>query len=336
MNLSFDGLAALESQEFTTYKHIYVDISDGEIAAGILLSRIVYWFGISQKTKKIRTVAKHNGRSCLIKSRKDWWDECRISERVYDRCIKILKDKGYITCEIHKSPFHKQETAVYIFIEKEALMNAINLNLFEQESKEECEEGENPGLPNGDSGITKPLFQDHQTVIPSYIAKTIDKDYIHKEASPPIEMLSFGSHVKIKKSEHEELVKLYGDAAIIETIEAVNDYCAAHGKTYKSYAAAIRTFIKSRKNPVASATSPASSSPKLSEDQQLANKNLANEFKIFHWKNLDIRREVDIDVEFVKIKNDKILYKDHRFKELFEHNIRKHFNLGLQAKDTQN
>jgi phage replication O-like protein O len=56
----------------------------------------------------------------------------------------------------------------------------------------------------------------------------------------------FGSHVKIKKEEYESLCEKHSKEFIDSIIEEVNDYCASKGKSYKDYAAAIRTFLRSK------------------------------------------------------------------------------------------
>lgn len=55
---------------------------------------------------------------------------------------------------------------------------------------------------------------------------------------------SFGSHVKLKPSELQALREVHGTTKVSDFIERVNDYCESKGMTYKSYAAAVRTFIR--------------------------------------------------------------------------------------------
>ena len=88
------------TNSFTCVNNLYVDMA-GDLVAGILLSRIVYWFSPSKNGDPKLKVVK-NGRLCLVKKATDWWEECRITETQYKRAIKILKDKGYITVDIKK------------------------------------------------------------------------------------------------------------------------------------------------------------------------------------------------------------------------------------------
>jgi len=82
---------------------IFVDIA-GDLHAGILLSQIVYWYLPGKDTlsndTKLR-VKKKDG-YWLAKRRKDWWDECRLTENQYIRAIKILIKKGLVITKTYK------------------------------------------------------------------------------------------------------------------------------------------------------------------------------------------------------------------------------------------
>lgn len=93
-------------------KKIYVDMAD-DLVAGILLSQIVYWFLPSKKGgTKLRI--EREGHLWLAKERSDWWDECRIGPRSYDRASKLLQDAGLI--ETKKFKFNGLPT-IHIRIE---------------------------------------------------------------------------------------------------------------------------------------------------------------------------------------------------------------------------
>ena len=62
---------------------------------------------------------------------------------------------------------------------------------------------------------------------------------------------SFGSHVKLKPSDHKMLIADHGMETIDEIIAEMNDYLAASKpQGYKDYAAAIRNWIRKRKSSV--------------------------------------------------------------------------------------
>jgi hypothetical protein len=75
-------------------QHCDIDIA-GDLIAGTLLSQIIYWFGIGENGRP-RVRARHDGELWLAKSRKNWFDELRISPKQVDRAIKILLDKDLI------------------------------------------------------------------------------------------------------------------------------------------------------------------------------------------------------------------------------------------------
>jgi len=97
-----DGIwAAYNSWEKKTkdtvdFKKIYVDMA-GDLVAGIMLSQLLFWFQPnregSKKTRYYRTSNKHD---IVIKTRAEWWDECRLSAKQVDRATAILVKRGII------------------------------------------------------------------------------------------------------------------------------------------------------------------------------------------------------------------------------------------------
>ena len=94
---------------------------------------------------------------------------------------------------------------------------------------------------------------------PSYIeSKEERKDYIlsrerDKRAAPAApkknkDFIFYGSHVKLTSTEYEKLFHELGASTLKDLIDRVNDYCAATGKSYKDYAAAIRNFNRNKSN----------------------------------------------------------------------------------------
>lgn len=82
----------------------------------------------------------------------------------------------------------------------------------------------------------------------------IDKDlkekeiYKEKEKATKAKTHLYGNyrHVKLTDEEAKRLVKEFGKTFTEEMITAVDEYCELHGKTYKNYNLAIRTFIRNR------------------------------------------------------------------------------------------
>ena len=190
---AFQKFSALEALEYTQFKHMYVDICD-DLVAGILLSKIVYWFSPSKKNHHSRCQAEYKGRKCLVKQRADWWDECRISVKQFDRVKLILEKLGFISVETHKSEFHKYETASFIFMNEDVFMKAVNdyINQKTQDNSKkdervipelpkrefrdpdissDCDRGEFQSSPKGNS-------RDDQKGTPYTISMTTDNDYL--------------------------------------------------------------------------------------------------------------------------------------------------------------
>lgn len=103
------------------------------------------------------------------------------------------------------------------------------------------------------------------------------------------EMLAFGDFVKLKKSAHDELCKSHGFEVISGLIDEMNDYLAANGKKpYKDYAAALRQWLRRRKQQQAQqkpiqnhATQGATLNDMQSQNWKL-NQDLVSELKIEH------------------------------------------------------
>ena len=90
-----------QSRDSINVRRIYIDLA-GNLAAGVLLSQIVYWWLPNKRTGKIKLRIEREGGYWLAKSRHDWWDECRLTPRQVDRALKILCDKELIATKIFK------------------------------------------------------------------------------------------------------------------------------------------------------------------------------------------------------------------------------------------
>jgi hypothetical protein len=98
---------------------IYVDIAGKDLIAGLLLSRIIYWHMPSNKDQKTRLRVKQGGYLWLAKNRDQWWDECRITPKQYDRAIEILTSLKIVTVENHmfdgkRTPFIRVNPVSFI------------------------------------------------------------------------------------------------------------------------------------------------------------------------------------------------------------------------------
>lgn len=158
------------SRDTIDFKKIYVDMT-GDLVAGLLLSQIIYWH-LPDKTgerSKLRVIK--NGKHYLVKSQKDWWDECRITEKQYRRAIKILKDLSIAKTEIHR--FNNFPTT-HIYLNKprfvklyEKALNAnknpvnadINNPVIDERSKTEIDQRSKPVIDERDQTLTETTEQ---------------------------------------------------------------------------------------------------------------------------------------------------------------------------------
>ena len=108
------------SRDTIDVKRIYIDIAGG-LVAGILLSQIIYWF-LPSEQRKTKLRAKYKGELCLAKNRDEWWKECRISKKQFDRAIKILEKKNFVT--VYDSLFNGKRTP-HIFLEWDNVIREI-------------------------------------------------------------------------------------------------------------------------------------------------------------------------------------------------------------------
>ena len=101
--LTFSQFLAWEARSRDTIdvKTIYIDIAKGDHVAGILLSQIVYWYLPSiSGGSKLRV--ERDGHMWIAKGRGDWYEETRITERQFDRAVKILEDLGIVFKKTYK------------------------------------------------------------------------------------------------------------------------------------------------------------------------------------------------------------------------------------------
>jgi hypothetical protein len=122
------------SRDTIDVKRCYIDLA-GDLLTGVLLSQIIYWF-LPGKRDKLRV--KREGKYWLAKGRKDWWNECRISAKQFDRSIKVLQKKGLVETRLFK--FSGIPT-LHVWLNLPALMEGV---------KSILTKGKNPFLPKGE------------------------------------------------------------------------------------------------------------------------------------------------------------------------------------------
>ncbi len=116
------------SRDTIDVKRIYIDIA-GDLVAGILLSQIIYWFIPGEKGSKIKI--NRDSRMWLAKKREDWWNECRISPKQFDRAIKILENKELVVVKNYK---FNGSPVKHISLNEDKVIEIINSILTNEEN----------------------------------------------------------------------------------------------------------------------------------------------------------------------------------------------------------
>ena len=84
-----------QSRDLIALRRSYVDLAGGDLSGGVLLSQLVYWHSPDDQGKSRLRVHK-DGHWWIAKKRKDWWDECRLTPKQFDRAAKVLENLGLI------------------------------------------------------------------------------------------------------------------------------------------------------------------------------------------------------------------------------------------------
>lgn len=101
---------------------IYVDICDGDLQAGSLLSKLIYWFTPNDLGVVQAHIKKH-GRLWVANHRDKWWDILCMKPRVYDRAAKVLVEKGFVTQAVMKT--ETGVTLAHLSINDDRIMASI-------------------------------------------------------------------------------------------------------------------------------------------------------------------------------------------------------------------
>jgi len=169
------------SRDTIDVKRIYIDVA-GDLITGVLLSQIVYYF-LPNKNGESKLRIIYEGKEWLAKRREDWWEECRITPKQFDRSIKILEEKGIVETKIMK---FKGNPTKHIHLNIETLLNEIekmfnknSQNILNNETDivdtdETEEEQENSFLPKGKKPEESKVLEDSSLEFEETIPATID------------------------------------------------------------------------------------------------------------------------------------------------------------------
>lgn len=248
-SFTFEDLAALESSPYTQYRHMYVDICD-DLIAGILLSKIVYWFGIGRNGEQ-RARHEHDGKICIVKKREDWWEECRIGERQYDRAMAKLIELGVISTEIHYNPFIRKtaQRATFIFINQDVLVEKVSTYLKDLEERN-FRNNETVISETDESVISEPTISGHlyrpmnTPMTTSQSERRAHEISIPKKEKKPTkapepEKIPFRENVFLTQEERDKLLAEVGAEQFEWMLDRLSAYKASSGQKYDCDAATM-------------------------------------------------------------------------------------------------
>lgn len=226
-------------------KRAYIDISDGDLIAGILLGQIIYWHLPNKQGKSKLRARDKQGDFVLVKERTSWYDEIRITPRQYDRAIKILRDKGYV--ETGTTMFNAKRTQT-IKLLKENVMKALS-GLYET-STPVLTKGEDRSYTNVNTGlnesvrpiteITTKITTKNTTDIKEHGALDSTPPSVNKKDTPQLSDVPHDKKVNLRKLCPQSKVYIYD--TIIGHLNKVT------GKNFSPYGEANQKAINGRLN----------------------------------------------------------------------------------------
>ncbi len=156
--MTFQEFLAHEKASLDTidFKRCYVDVADGDLVAGLLLSQIIYYHLPDKEGTRSKLRVRRKRRLWLAKRRYDWWDECRISPSQFDRAIKVLESLEIVITEVHRfdgSPTKHIRLNESVFLQRYEA--AIRENGFEGKPKFRKAENGFQGNPKNDIDETR-------------------------------------------------------------------------------------------------------------------------------------------------------------------------------------
>lgn len=165
-----DFIAFSLSSRTIAFKAIYAEIT-GDIVAGLLLSQIVFWH-LPSKSGYSKLRVEKNGKWWIAKKRTDWFEEVWISDRQYDRIIKILGAKT----KYNKHGLGIVDVEIYKFAGIPQPHIALNYNvLFELLNKQMAKYAKQGSNTVYKKPKKKVIVDDEYTLVKEYLAKQSDE-----------------------------------------------------------------------------------------------------------------------------------------------------------------
>lgn len=332
------------------FKNISFENGKADLVSINILSEIVYWYRPThvrdETTGNLKELKRKFAGSALQKSKKDLAEHFGLSERQVKDSLARLEDLGLIKREFRtiQTEFGPMPNVQFILIIPDKIREITfskNEGVYDVQTSDR-------GTENGGYDVQTydpPTFERQRHI---YNTKTTTENNntppnplkggaakaacVSKNSSDSNKDLSdnetyvrFGSFVRLKQSEYDSLCEKHAKKLVDEIVEEMNDYCASlKTKGYQDYAAAIRQWIRRRKQ-----------SPRFQGRQEyqvddkfdLKIKNhgigikCQNHFKgSFKSHNVYVNDRVD----YIEIGNDKIYYDNDNFEDLLKHTLRKY------------
>ena len=112
-----------QSRDLIALRRSYVDLAGGDLSGGVLLSQLVYWHSPDENGRSRLRVHK-DGHWWMAKKREDWWDECRLTPKQFDRAAQVLEKLGLIVLKTFR--FNGSPTK-HIRIQLENFFQALDI-----------------------------------------------------------------------------------------------------------------------------------------------------------------------------------------------------------------
>jgi hypothetical protein len=129
------------------FKKCYVDAAGGDLVAGLLLSQVVYWHLPVARTQESRLRITKDGVKWLAKERADWWDECRITPKQFDRACAVLEQRGLILSVVMK---YNNCPTKHVRIDWEVFIPEVKAAILAENTRQEEKEGGILKSPKGE------------------------------------------------------------------------------------------------------------------------------------------------------------------------------------------
>ena len=188
--MSWDDFLQWEqaSRDTIDVKKIYVDIVE-DLVAGILLSQIIFWH-LPNTDGEGKLRVHREGRLWLAKGREDWWEECRISPKQFDRASTMMVTQGLLMKKTFK---FKGVPTVHVSLNSQKLLTSVKWILTK---------GENGNYPKGKMDIPQRSIS---SITEITTESTTESTVLVGQGDPPVQP----PENKIPNPPYQQILNLY-------------------------------------------------------------------------------------------------------------------------------